>query len=384
MDLKTNISESLWKAIETNYELNNYTGSILDAIYFLSNLIREKTGLDSDGVALIGQAFGGKTPKLRINKLQTETDFGAQKGIESLLLGLYQAIRNPRSHEKHNDKKEDADVIIIFINYLLNIIGASKGVFTKSELLARVFDRSFVRKEQYAEILVNSIPAKYRLEVMIEVFDRKEEGEIESLALFVGELLIKLNDDEITSLLEIVSKELNSTEVDNVVKMSLRIFPSTFWKRLEESARMRSEYRFINSIKKGEYDSIEGKCTSGAFGTWCSSLIPNSILKDDFISILLGKLESLNESEQDYIIKFFSWPLFKELNKQKDSDFAIRAIDIINSYLRAGDKRFYKLAKDISTYDEYWKEAFKEEFNKFQAASHIPTNDSEEPKDIPF
>jgi uncharacterized protein (TIGR02391 family) len=64
---------------------------------------------------LVGQAFGGKTPKLRVNKLQTESDQDIQKGTENLLLGLYQSIRNPRSHGKLTDTKEDADAIILFI-----------------------------------------------------------------------------------------------------------------------------------------------------------------------------------------------------------------------------------------------------------------------------
>ena len=110
--------------------------------------------MQSDVVPLVGQAFGGKSPKLSVNPLQTESDWNVQKGTESLLKGLFQSIRNPRSHEKHSDTKEVADAIILFVNYLLGIIGASKGTFSKAEFLDRVFDTSFVESEKYAQLLV--------------------------------------------------------------------------------------------------------------------------------------------------------------------------------------------------------------------------------------
>jgi uncharacterized protein (TIGR02391 family) len=93
MNLKTHISNNLWLAIQSNYENGDFNGAILDAIHYLSNLLREKTGVDGDGSSLIGQVFGGEHPRLRINKLQTETEKNEQKGIENILRGIYQAIR---------------------------------------------------------------------------------------------------------------------------------------------------------------------------------------------------------------------------------------------------------------------------------------------------
>ena len=94
MNLESKVEERLWQMIQGSYENRNYTGAILDTIYFLSDLVREKSGLSSDGISLIGQAFGGKSPKLKINKLQSDSDKNIQSGIAQILRGLYQAIRN--------------------------------------------------------------------------------------------------------------------------------------------------------------------------------------------------------------------------------------------------------------------------------------------------
>jgi len=155
MNVEAVLDTRLWQAVQNSYESGNYTGAILDALHFLSNLIREKTGLESDGVALAGQAFGGKSPKLKVNKLQSESDKNVQRGIEQLVRGIYQGIRNPRSHEKYTDSEKDAEAIILFINYLIKTIEQSKSPFTKSDFLKRVFDPDFVRNERYAKLLVN-------------------------------------------------------------------------------------------------------------------------------------------------------------------------------------------------------------------------------------
>lgn len=129
MNINDDIQQELWEAIEKNYANSNYSGAILDAMHMLTETIRNKTGLEGDGASLVGQAFGGENPKIQLNKLQTDSEKNIQKGIQDILKGLYTAIRNPRSHDKMNDGKVDADAIIVFIDYMLNVIDKSKLSF---------------------------------------------------------------------------------------------------------------------------------------------------------------------------------------------------------------------------------------------------------------
>jgi uncharacterized protein (TIGR02391 family) len=274
MDLKTQLSENLWAAIETSYESRNYTGAILDAMYYLGDLIREKTGLESDGVELIGQAFGLKSPKLRVNQMQTESELNVQKGTANLLTGLYQSIRNPRSHSKQTDQKEDADAIIIFVNYILKIIGTSKGTFSKNEFLGRVFDSSFVKQERYADLLVEEIPARQRLDVLIDSYRRKFEGDIYSLKLFTRAILKKLSDEDKTQLKEVVCSELRSADGETI-RYCVTIFPPEFWMSLDEPVRLRSADILLKSIKDGRYLVEQEKCVAGALGVCLSNSLKN-------------------------------------------------------------------------------------------------------------
>jgi uncharacterized protein (TIGR02391 family) len=122
LNLSSTINERLWTAIRGTYEAGNYSGAILDSIYFLSDVIRDKSGLESDGLQLVGSAFSGANPIIKINSLHTQSDQDEQKGIHFLLMGIYSAIRNPRSHEKRIDTVETADAIIYFVDYIHGLI----------------------------------------------------------------------------------------------------------------------------------------------------------------------------------------------------------------------------------------------------------------------
>lgn len=119
MDIQCHIRLPLWQAIESTYVAKNYSQAILAAVHHLSAVLRERSGSDDDGVRLVGQALGGDSPPIRLNRLQTETEKNQQVGTLLILNGIYQAIRNPRSHGQVVDDKETADAIIYFINYLL-------------------------------------------------------------------------------------------------------------------------------------------------------------------------------------------------------------------------------------------------------------------------
>ena len=180
MVLKDEIDIDLWEVIQKNYESDNFTGAILDAIFKLTDTIRNKTGLEGDGASLIGQAFGGENPQIKLNKLQTDSEKDVQKGIQEILRGIYSGIRNPRSHDSMTDDRESAEAIIIFIGYLLKLIDQSKLRFNEEDFLKRVFDPYYVQTKEYSELLVREIPKRQRANIAIEIILQCEDYNINS------------------------------------------------------------------------------------------------------------------------------------------------------------------------------------------------------------
>lgn len=77
---------------------DNYFHAVLEATKSVAEKIRQRTGSQSDGATLADEAFGGNKPALRINALQTSSDWSEQRGFCNLLKGFFGTFRNPTAH----------------------------------------------------------------------------------------------------------------------------------------------------------------------------------------------------------------------------------------------------------------------------------------------
>lgn len=108
---------------------NNYFHAVLEAIKSIASMIRDKTGLQSDGAKLVDEAFGGSAPLLKINSFKTESEKSEQKGFVSLTKGLFGTFRNPVAHAakiEWNMSEEDAVDLFTLASYVLRRIDNSK------------------------------------------------------------------------------------------------------------------------------------------------------------------------------------------------------------------------------------------------------------------
>ncbi|GIW53034.1 MAG: hypothetical protein KatS3mg081_2389 [Gemmatimonadales bacterium] len=76
----------------------NYFHAVFEAAKGLAQRIRDMTGLQLDGAALVDKVFALERPLLAFNRLQTETEKSEHKGLAALLKGCFAAIRNPLAH----------------------------------------------------------------------------------------------------------------------------------------------------------------------------------------------------------------------------------------------------------------------------------------------
>ncbi len=319
INLITEIRHDLWSAISKQYESQVYSAAILEAIHVLSSTLRERADVDGDGISLVSQALAGDSPRLRINKFQTETEKNEQRGLEQILRGLYQGIRNPRSHEQFEDTQEAADAIILFINYIIGVISEAKEPFTIDEWSNRVFDADFVPSSKYAKLLAAEVPSKKYNEALISIYRNKASGDGNKLS-YIFEALIELaDDDKIDEFLAVVSDELRTVNGESNVIRVLQVLPARLWPRISEAARLRIENKLIQSIKSGEYDESSESCTSGSLGTWARDYIKYFSLKSELYGVLVSKLAGDYE-EQNYVAKYLFWVLPDSINNTDYSE----------------------------------------------------------------
>lgn len=366
MNVQSSIKKELWIAISKSYESGIYTAAILDSIRYLTDTIREKAGIDGDGHSLIGQSLGGDNPKLRINKFQTQTEKDEQRGFAELLRGIYSAIRNPRSHEQVEDSQEHADAIIIFVNYILSVIDTSKGPFVLEDWLERVYDPDFVASSRYADILVKDVPARRRLDAMINLYRGKDNGNGENIQLMFYSFLKAINETELTEFTRSVSSELRTERDEGVIIQAIQCLPSELWPRIEEDARIRIENKLIRSIKEGKSGykmvrnssgrTVPQKVEGGVLGTWALDLVHCFTLREE-LSDAIYNLLCGQEQENLYVVKHFisELPVIAGYSSEKDRED--KMIDEIVIGITTANFTALKkeLAKNIEHLPDSWR-----------------------------
>lgn len=371
MNLETEIDAELWQAVRRSYESQAWSNAILDSIHYLSDVLRAKSGLQSDGASLVGQALGGKGPKLRLNRLQTQSERDFQAGVEQLLRGIYQAVRNPRSHERLEDEQVDADALIVFFNYLLKLIGHARAVFSIDECVSRIIDKNFVSNKRYADLLVEEIPARNRLQVALTVFQRKSEGDGAKLRYYFDAVIKRLSEDEIKELFQAISTELRESNDPAALRLVIQLVNPEDWLRIDDVARLRTENRIMLNMEEGRYQRNTNKCLA----TWSRDFWRHFSLKHEMLDILYSK-PSLGQCEsQDYVLRFHFWSLDVLAEKPP---FALQ--NTLSERLKAGDSRFRDaLDQSYLWEDKQWNKDMQAARESFQAAESVPRDD-----DIPF
>lgn len=78
---------------------DNYFHAVFEASKGLGQRIRDLSGIEGDGAALVDKVFSIENPVLALNFLKTETEKSEHKGFAQLLKGCFAAVRNPLAHE---------------------------------------------------------------------------------------------------------------------------------------------------------------------------------------------------------------------------------------------------------------------------------------------
>lgn len=108
------------KYCRTELMQDNYFHAVFEATKGLAQRIRDMSGIQADGAALIDRVFSIDQPVLAFNTLQTDTEKSEHKGFAALLKGCFAAARNPLAHEPKIlwDGEDDAADYLSLISLL--------------------------------------------------------------------------------------------------------------------------------------------------------------------------------------------------------------------------------------------------------------------------
>lgn len=387
MDLSREISSELWESISTSYRAGHFSNAIVDTMHVLSDALRNKSGLDGDGTALVGQALGGESPRLRVNNMQTESERNVQRGLEQMLRGLYLGIRNPRSHDKHDDKKETADAIIVFVNYLLGQLEATKEAFTPAAFLESVRDPEFVDSSRYAELLVKEIPAMRRADALLAIYKDRLAIDLKRATTLIRLLISQLSDQQIATYLAEVSDDLRTSRDDVAIRTTLQMLTPDLWPRLEEVCRLRIENKLIKVIEAGKAPA-DGKLI-GALGTWAGRYLKAFTSRDQAQKAIGYKMMWGDVADRNYVSRYFMWCLPEFM----DDDWIAPCVGSIAIAIREGEEITKRnLVEHVGEFPDAWQQKLAEALADLTDAEKpavtlrngAPLLSKEEDDDIPF
>lgn len=303
MDIEKKVSEDIWQAVQQKYEAGLFTDAILETIKEITSIIREKGGVDGDGTSLVGQALGGQSPKVKLNKMESTSEIDEQKGFEQLLRGLYMGIRNPRIHETYDDTKETADAVIIFVDFVYRKIRATKNFFELEDFKKRVFDRFFVEKDDYAELIVGEVPYDELVDMTVSVLQDRSKGDIHKLQYFFRAVFNRADQDQTDIIVRAMSKELRSATSETDMIGIIGLLQGDQWRLVSNDAKIRSENSMIESIKQGKFDIYSG-IQSGTLGTYAPMIGEYFTLQKELAAAIIDLLRH-NWHTQNYVGEFF-------------------------------------------------------------------------------
>lgn len=334
MNLETQIKPELWAAIANSYQSGNYTHAIRDAMSVITEILRDKSGLDGDGRSLVGKALGfskGKPPRIKVNKFQTETERSIQVGLQEVLKGMYALVRNPRSHERLDDTKKNADAIILFIDYLAEFLGESQQSFTTQGFLQRVDDPYFVLDTEYVEELVEKIPVRKRADTLITLYREKNWATADSFQMVIRSILDKLTESEVDDFLGVVSEELEKTKEETTVCLVIRVLPANLWPRIQKMPRLRIENMLVESLADAWYTPSVDE-TNSPTSTWISNIAKHFFYKEKLRATLLEKLTDEDFDYHNFVARYMIYTLPEVFEEERQMKRCVKAIsDCIRS-----------------------------------------------------
>lgn len=343
MQIDIKIREDLWKAIEAHYERKDFTEAVRDAVFHMSEVLREKGSIeDKDGSKLVDAALLGNNPAILVNKNETTTEKDFQQGIGFAFKGIMQSVRNLLSHESFKYTQDEAEVLILYINFLLNQVDKSGG--TKIDnIIDLLLDDDFTDTQEYAELLLKEVPIKKRYDLLLELYHRRIELPQNRLKYFLSELFASLTKAAKGDFIRVVSSTLMKCKDDNNLRMYCHYFMADTYSDIDRLAQLRIENLIYRSINAGKFentyilesDSYEKKCnSSGSLSTWITKKLDLLSNKNDIEKLLFTKLNR-ELSEQEFVFNYFSFAINK-----KPSEFEKSEIYIIKSQLKKGNSLF--------------------------------------------
>lgn len=304
MIIKYELIDELNEAVKKHYEEEDYDLVVVKALKLLSHNLKERFEFDLDGVALI-DAIIERDCKYRFTSVYSELNEYTIKGILLYLKGLYFKSEIPHYEAREMISKDDANMILLNINYVLFLIDVKKKKFDIDEFMGLI-GKPYNPFEMgdHADDMVDALPKERRLEVILKMIDILSYDNYEDFEMFYFKLLRVLPEKEQDEVLKAMDEVFLKYNTFEDLYKYLSIFPANYFKRLNKQVQEKIEGLIFDDFVKATIDiNINEPHEYGAFSATTSHFYLEQFDKKKWTDELIRKLNS-NKYERDFARKF--------------------------------------------------------------------------------
>lgn len=85
------------------FDNGHYSQATFEAFKYIDNEVKKLSKVNESGYKLMIAAFSESSPKIKLTKLQSQSEIDEQTGYRFIFAGAMSAIRNPRGHDMNID-----------------------------------------------------------------------------------------------------------------------------------------------------------------------------------------------------------------------------------------------------------------------------------------
>lgn len=105
-DLLSNLHATIQEAARPSFTVGRRAEAVFEAFKAIELRVGGLLGSEQTGLNLIGEAFGGQEPRLKLNDLANRIDRDEQAGFAQIFKGATQGVRNPKAHGRFDELDE--------------------------------------------------------------------------------------------------------------------------------------------------------------------------------------------------------------------------------------------------------------------------------------
>ncbi len=126
------VDKDLRLATRSRFGSAHYADAVEAGVKVLNEVVRARTGSTLDGDGLMTWAFSEKSPKLRLNRLRSDSDRSQQRGHMMGCQAVVAAWRNPRAHSSNvADSPAEALMMLEHLAHLISVTKAATRARTR-------------------------------------------------------------------------------------------------------------------------------------------------------------------------------------------------------------------------------------------------------------